>query len=97
MKRYTKSSGSPAQTESVERLSSELANANERIKVLESELTKEQESIQRLLAADVRSSEEVAELMQTIWQSHRRVHGGCKCDICGEVDQSRIELEGLSF
>ena len=84
------------QTEIVEHLRAELATANKRIEALESELTKARKTISRLLADDVRSSEELAELKQLIWRAHRGLPGGCKCDICDEVDQSRSELGGFN-
>ncbi len=84
------------QTEIVEHLRAELATANERIEALESELTKARKTISRLLADDLRSSEELAELKEMIWRAHRGLPGGCKCDICDEVYQSRSELGGFN-
>ena len=83
------------QSEIVEYLRAELATANQRIEALESELTKGRKTISRLLADDLRSSEELADLKEMIWRAHRGLPGGCKCDICDEVDQSRSELGGF--
>ena len=80
------------QTEIVEQLRAELATANERIEALESELTKGRKTISRFLGDDAETSEELAELKQMIWRAHRGLPGGCKCDICDEVDQSRSVL-----
>ncbi len=96
MKNSLKGTGTGRVPENIEKLRADLTTANQLIQALESELTKAQETTSRLLADDVRSSEEIAELKQLIWQSHRGLPGGCKCDICDEVDQSRSELEGFN-
>ena len=80
----------------IKQVRAELAKADERIATLESELRKRQATIKRLLSDDLLSSEELTELKELVWQFHRSLPGGCTCNVCLEVEQSRTELEGFS-
>ncbi len=59
------------------RLVAELATAKTRITALESELASKQEALSRLLADNVRTCEQLAELQKMIWGYHRGLPGGC--------------------
>ena len=95
MKRQTKGLESEAHPKVVEQFQAELALAESRITTLESELRDNREAIFRLLADDVRNSEEIVQLKEMVWSSHRGLPDGCECDVCLEVEQSRTELGGL--
>ena len=84
-----------ASNEVIEQIRAKLTKADDRIATLQSELKKKQASVSALLVDDVRSSEELAELKEMVWTSHRGLTEGCKCNICVEVERSRTELEGL--
>ena len=86
-----------AEVEIVQKLRAELATANESIEALESELTKGRKTISRLLADDVRTCEELAELQEMIWGYHRGLPAGCTCDICVEVEQIGRQIGGFIF
>ena len=90
-----KGKGSGAQVEIVQYLQAELATANGRIEALESELTKGRKTISRLLADDVRTCEELAELHEMIWGYHRALPDGCTCAICLEVEQIGQQIGGF--
>ena len=92
MKPHPKRSGSAAYTEIAEHLRADLIGANERIEALEAGATKDRQTISSLLADDLRTSEELAELKQTVWRFHRALPAGCECDTCCEVERSRSEL-----
>ena len=79
-----------------ESLVAELKTAKARIAALESKLASNKESLGRLLADDLRTCEELTELQKTIWGYHRALPGGCDCSVCGEVERSQRELEGLT-
>ncbi len=70
---------------SADRLAAELTIANARITALESKLSSKQAALGRLLADDLRTCEELAELKKTIWGYHRLLPGGCDCTLCLEV------------
>ena len=89
--------GSAAAVEIVQKLQAELTTANERVEALESELTKGRKTISRLLADDVRTCEELAELQEMIWGYHRGLPAGCTCDICVEVEQIGRQIGGFIF
>ena len=75
-------------------LRAELATAKDRIATLESELANKREVVSRLLADDLRTCEELAQLQEMIWGYHRGRPGRCTCDVCVEVEQSRREIGG---
>ena len=81
--------------ELVKQLRAELATAKGRIATIESELASKLVALSRLLADDLRTCEELAELQKMIWGYHRGLPGGCTCYVCLEVKQSRRELEGF--
>ena len=91
----SKGKGTGRARENVEKLVAELATAKARITALESKLSSQQAALSRLLADDLRTCEELVELQKMIWGYHRALPGGCQCNICVEVEQSRRELEGL--
>ena len=72
-----------------------LARANERIAVIESQLANYREALSRLLADDLQTCNELAELQKIIWAYHRGLPGDCECDFCLEAEQSQRELEAL--
>ena len=72
-----------------------LTTDKDRIVQLESELVRSRATLSRLLADDLRTCEELAELQKEIWGYHRGLPGGCECNVCLEVEQSQRELEGL--
>ena len=79
----------------IEQLSAALTAAKARIAALESELASKRSALSRLLADDLQTCEEIAELKKMIWGYHRAIPGGCNCAICDEVGRSEWELEGL--
>ncbi len=79
----------------IDRLATALTRAEAQIAVLESDLTNNQAALSGLLANDVRSSEELAQLQKIIRSFHRWLPGGCGCTVCGEVERSQQELRGL--
>ena len=78
------------------RLRADLARADRRIATLTSELQKQRADICALLSDDLRNNDALAELADLIWQCHGGQPGGCDCCFCAEVEQSRIELAGLT-
>ena len=80
----------------IEKLRAELAKAKDRIATLESELATNRTALTRLLADDLRTCEELAQLQEVIWGYHRGLPGGCTCEVCLEVEQSRREIGGLT-
>ena len=91
----TKGEGTGRAPENIEKLVAALATAKARITALESKLASKQMAVSRLLAGDLQICEELAELQNMIWSYHRGLPGGCECNICAEIEQSRRKLEGL--
>ncbi len=81
--------------EVIEQIRVRLAKTDAQIATLQSELKKKQASVSTLLSDDVRNNEELAELKELLWTSHRGLPDGCKCKFCAEVERSRTELDGL--
>ena len=92
---YDKSDGTGAADWVIRQLRATLAKADDRIAILESELAGKQGALNRLLADDLQTCEELAELQKMIWGYHRGLPGDCECDICVEVEQRQRELKSL--
>ncbi len=88
------SSNTGAATEIIEQVRARLAKADDRIAALQSELRKKHLSVRSLFSDDF-PTEEVAKIKELVWTFHRGLPGGCQCNLCGEVERSRREIEGL--
>ena len=60
------------------RLRATLVKADERVATLESELARVRATLRLLLADDLRTCEELAELQEMIWGYHRGLPGSCE-------------------
>ena len=94
-KSHRKSGRIEAPHEVLDQVRTKFAEMDNRIATLQSELTKKQATVSALLANDVRTNEELAELKKLIWTFHLGLPEGCKCNVCAEVERSRTELQGL--
>jgi hypothetical protein len=79
----------------IHRLKSEVAAVRTEMSILEFDLFRNRETIRTLLGQDVQYTQENARLKKALSDAHRHIRWDCECEICQEVDHSRMEVSWL--